>query len=105
MPNQVEIMVVERRDSTDRVEFANAALSSCRAVRGMDGINSAKFYWHLADSIVFIMEGERDVLDKLEENPDYLQASFAISDLGRVVQNMRCNDPRAGQDNYERAGR
>ncbi len=105
MPNQVDINVVERRDNTDRVAFGNAALASCRAIRAIEGITSAKFYWYFADSIVFIAEGERDALDKIADNAGYLQAIFEISDMGRIVQTMRLSDPRAGQDNYERAGR
>ena len=105
MPNQVDIIVVERRDNTDRVAFGNAALASCRAIRAIEGVTSAKFYWYFSDSIVFIAEGERDALDKLADNDDYLRATFEISDMGRIVQNMRLNDPRAGQDNYQRAGR
>ena len=105
MPNQLDIKVIERRDNTDRVEFGNAAMDCCRAIRRIDGIISAKFYWLLADSIVFIAEGEREVLDKIEINADYLRTGFAISDMGRFVQVMRLNDPWAGQDNYQRAGR
>ncbi len=105
MPNEIEITVFERRDNTDRVAFGNAALAFCRAIRAIEGITSAKFYWYPADSIVFIAEGERDALDKLNDNDDYLRALFEVSDMARRVQIMRLIEPRAGQDNYQRAGR
>ena len=105
MPNQVEITVFERRDNTDRVAFGNAALASCRATRAIEGITAAKFYWYPADSIVFMAEGERDVLDKLADNDDYVRTVLEVSDMGRRVQIMRLIDPRAGLDNYQRAGR
>ena len=105
MPNQVEIIVYERRDNTDRVAFGNAALASCRAIRAIEGITSAKFYWYYANSIVFIAEGERDVLDKLADNDHYVRALFEFNDMSRLVRIMRLIDPRTGQETYQRAGR
>ncbi len=105
MPNQVEITVYERRDNTDRAAFGNAALASCRALRAIEGITSAKFYWYYADSIVFMAEGEQDALDKLGNNENYVRAFFEFSDMSRQVQIMRLIDPRTGQERYQRSGR
>ncbi len=105
MPNQVEIIIYERRDNTDRVAFGNAALAYCRAFRAIEGVTSAKFYWLYANSIVFIAEGERDVLDKLADNDDWDRALFEVEDMARRVQTMRLSDPRTGQETYQRAGR
>ena len=105
MPNQVEIIIYERRDNTDRVAFGNAALAFCRAFRAIEGVTSAKFYWYYANSIVFIVEGERDALDKIGDNDDFGRAFFEINDMGRLVQMMRLSDPRTLQETYQRAGR
>ncbi len=105
MPNEIEITVFERRDNTSRTAFGNAALASCRAIRAIEGITSAKFYWYPADSIVFMAEGERDALDKLADNDNYLRTFLEVSDMGRRVQIMRLIDPRTGQETYQRTGR
>lgn len=100
----IQQVVMERRDNADREAFGNAAVAVCKASRGQDGISSARFFWYTADTIVFLVEGDTAALDA-PGTPESAAAGFVMSDLARLVSNWRLLDPRAGVENYRRAGR
>ena len=49
---------MKSRSDADRNAFRNAALSMCRSVKSMSGINSANYYWVNANQIGFIIDFE-----------------------------------------------
>ena len=104
----IQIQVWERRDNADRNALGNAALDLCRTSR-IDGIRSARFYWHGADAVVLLTDGETDALNDLgnaaKTTADRSRALFALSDLATATLAMRLTEPGVGQEAYRRAGR
>ena len=100
----IQLFSFERRDATDREDFGNAAYAACKAARAQEGIVSARFFWAGADTIVFLNEGSGDALDS-QPSADSMKALFELSDMARLTMNQRLLDPRAGVDNYRKAGR
>ena len=93
----------ERRDSTDRNEFAMAALAYCEAVRAQTGVEDARFYWTGVDTLA--------VMSTLSE-PDAwsrpltgggAKATFGLADLGRQTGTELWLDAFAGQAAWESA--
>jgi|SaaInl7_200m_RNA_FD_contig_21_1864107_length_752_multi_12_in_0_out_0_2 hypothetical protein len=100
----IQLVIVERRDNADREELGNAAFAACKAARAQEGIISSRFFWSGADNIVFLTEGSADALDA-PAGAEASKATFEISDRARVTTTMRLLDPRAGVENYRKAGR
>ena len=105
MPIQMSIW--ERRDSADRRALAEKALELCRIAKAREGMRSARFFWYMVDTIVFLFEGEAKALD----NPgaaapaDYARVAFEFADMARFTLNWRLAEPRAGEESYRAAGR
>ena len=100
----IQLIVLERRDSADRVALGNAALAACRIIRTRDGIRSSRFYWYGADTVVILTEGEAEALDAPIDE-DYARAAFDLSDLARMTMDWRLVEPRVGEETYRLAGR
>ena len=100
----IQLIAYERRDNTDRMEFGNVALASCRARRKKNGISASRFFWYSADRIVIITEGEAEALDS-PGDAELAKAMFGLSDLARVTMNWKLTDPQAGMETYAMAGR
>ena len=95
----------DRRDTTDRVEFGEAAYGLCRALQGSDGIRNARFFWVDADRTVVLTEA-----DSMEDfdgppKPETASAMFRLADLTRFTDEERRFDPGVGGDTYRMAGR
>ena len=95
----------DRRDTTDRVEFGEAAHGLCRALRGSDGIQNARFYWVNPDCIVILTEAESMADLDLPPKPEAASALFRLADLARFTDEERWFDPAVGEDTYRMAGR
>jgi hypothetical protein len=104
MPNQAQLLVWERRDNTDRNDFANASLALCRSIKTMTGVTSSRFYWYNADTIVIWTEGEASAFEMPPE-PNVAKAFFTLADLAQTTRNWRLADARLGADTYRAAGR
>lgn len=102
MPN--ELWIFERRDDTNREALGNAALTMCRAWRAREGIRSARFYWHQADTVVLWIEAEEGGFNS-PAGADYLRAGFELADLARTTLYLRMTEPRTGEEQYRAAGR
>ena len=100
----IQLFMFERRDATDREDFGNAAYAACKAARAQEGVVSSRFFWADADTIVFLTEGSGEALDS-QPTVDYMKALYELADKARLTMNQRLLDPRAGVDNYRRAGR
>ncbi len=100
----IQLAILERRDHADRLELANAALAACRITRNQEGIVSSRFFWHGADTIVLLTEGEDSALDAQTE-AEGMKALFNLVDLARLTRNWRLIDPKVGAENYLIAGR
>ena len=100
----VQLTILERRDHTDRLELANAALAACRITRSQEGIVSSRFFWYGADTIVLLTEGEDSALDAQTE-AEGMKALFNLFDSARLTRNWRLIDPKEGAKNYLLAGR
>ena len=104
MPKQAQFAVWERRDNTDRNDFANAALAMCRSIKAMDDVTSSKFYWYNADTIVIWTEGEASAFDYRPE-PNAAKAAFALSDLARPKMSWRLADAKLGEEIFKSSGK
>jgi hypothetical protein len=100
----LQIAAFDRRDNADRADLGNAAFAFCKSVRASDGVNSSKFYWYGADTIVIITDAETSYFES-PAHPDVAKNGFALTDLARMTLNWRLADPRAGQETYQKAGR
>jgi len=103
----IQISAWERRDSADRNALGGKALELCRIAKACKGMRSARFYWYLADTIVFLWEGEAKALNNPEAAApvDYYRAAFEFGDMARSIQNWRLSEPRVGEEQYRAAGR
>ena len=103
----IQLMIWERRDSGDRETMGNTALELCRIMRRRDGITSARFYWSVSETIVFLTEGEAAALDTPGQAAlaDYARAGLALADNARQVLNLRLGEPRDALETYRAAGR
>lgn len=105
----IQFQVWERRDSADRNALGNAAMDVCRASRATEGIRSSRFYWHGANEVAFLTDGETEALDSLgnasKVTADQARALFTLADLARATLSMRLGEPRTGEEIYRRAGR
>ena len=99
----LNVQKYEMRSDADRNAFGNAALSMCRAVKNMSGINSANYYWVNANQIGFIIDYETGAWGPGSANQDanVIKANFAVADLSTLVSNEFWMTARGGTDNYE----
>lgn len=104
MPNQAQLLVWERRDNADTIDFANAALAACRSIKARDDVISSRFYWYNPDTIVIWSEGEASAFE-MPPDPNGAKAVFALSDLSKNTMNWRLSDARFGEEIYRAAGR
>lgn len=95
---------VERRDTADRDEFAQAALSFCRAVRGLEGVSDCRFFWKPFDVIVVLAEGETAAAWRVNDT-GLAAASFALFDLGKATGYEEWLDAKTSEQLYRSAGR
>lgn len=95
----------DRRDSTDRNAFGNAALGVCRAMRKRDGINDCRFFWQNSDTIMILTEAESKEAFDRRPGADVLQAMFAMSDAARPTGSGEFMSPSDGMRAYREAGR
>ena len=103
----ISIGIWERRDNGDREAMGNTALELCRIIRRRDGITSARFYWSLSETMVFLIEGEAVALDTPGQAApaEYSRAGLAFADNARQVLNIRLAEPREALGTYRAAGR
>jgi hypothetical protein len=94
----------ERRDSTDRVALANAALDVCRANKAVEGSRGCRFYWG-GDAVVLVWEAEDTRVFDTPLSPERARANFTLTDLARNVGSERWMEPRVGEESYRLAGR
>lgn len=87
---------VERRDSASRDDFAEAALSFCRAIRGLEGVEECRYYWKPFDTIVILAEA--DSANAWNTDSVLLaKASFDLFDVGRLALYEHWLDARSGE--------
>jgi len=103
----IQLMIWERRDNGDREAMGNTALDLCRIIRRRDGITSARFYWSLSETMVFLTEGEAVALDTPGQvaPAEYSRAGLAFADNARLTLNIRLAEPRDALETYRAAGR
>jgi hypothetical protein len=95
----------ERRDSTDRNDFANAALGVCRAMRQREGINDCRFFWRDSDTIMILTEAASKEAYDRRPGTEAFVAMFALSDAARRTASDDFLSPTEGMNAYRDAGR
>ena len=95
----------ERRDHADRDAFGQAALAHCRALRGQEGMRSARFYWLGPDTMVLVEDVESLDIPSAGLTPDQARTLFALADLARQTRRERWQDAGRGEAFYRLAGR
>jgi hypothetical protein len=92
----------DRRDAADRNAMGAAALDLCRAMRAMDGVDDARFYWSGTDSLVLLTHGGAGTLSG-PPSPQAAAANFALADLAHQTAAETWFDPSQGMEMYNRA--
>ena len=104
MPLRVTKM--QRFPTTDRNEFALAAVQACRTIRAHPKIQSSQYFW--ADSgntVVFVTQGEPGCFDQeAVATPEAISAAFALHDLGNTISTETWADAGPGQKQWQEAG-
>ena len=98
----LNVQKYEMRSDADRNAFGNAALSMCRAVKNISGINSANYYWVNANQFGCIIDFENGAWGPGAANQisEVIKANFAVADLSTLVSNEFWMTARGGTDNY-----
>lgn len=91
----------ERRDSADRNELGLAALAYCRAMKGVDGVGDARFYWPGIDTLAILVHVESSGVLYRQPSPALAKATFALADLALQTTNQVWLDAPAGAMLYE----
>jgi len=95
----------ERRDSANRNEMGMAALAYCRAVKELDGVGDARFYWPGIDTLAILVHVESSDVLYRTPTPSLARATFGLADLALQTTNQVWLDAPTGAKLYEASQR
>lgn len=93
----------ERRDSADRDTMAKAALQLCRAARGQDGVQDARFYWADWDKIAVLVNaapGKFGLNSGGGPVPEVAKAARQLQDLATLATYEVWGEAAMGEQAY-----
>lgn len=93
----------ERRDGADRDQLGKAALGFCRAMRGSDGVQNARFYWTNPDTVVVLTEADTSEILYRQASPEVTRATFVLADLARQTATETLFDARTAEATFRAA--
>ena len=93
----------ERRDHADRDALGHAALAHCRALREVEGMRSARFYWLGPDTLVLVEDVESLDVPSTALTADQAHTLFALADMARRTRQERWQDAGRGEAFYRLA--